>query len=217
MGRHEDRHAQVGVRALQRLHERVQTLEVIDVLLAMRADEQERPGCQPHPPCRVGALDRVTVMIDDLAHRRSGEADLAGLKPLPQEVPAGMFGVDEIEVGDVVDEPPVRLLGHVEIEAAVAGLHVEHRHAHAPGHDRGQAAVRVSEDEDGVRTHLTEHPLGPDERPAEDGAERRGVDPEVVVRGPQLQLVEEDLVELVVVVLAGVDQHVLEPRRRDGR
>ena len=49
------------------------------------------------------------------------------MQSLGQQVAAGVLGVDQVEVGDVVDQPPVGLLGHVQVEAAVAGLHVVRR------------------------------------------------------------------------------------------
>jgi len=67
--------------------------------------------------------------------------------------------VDEVEVGYVVDDAAVGLLGDVGVEAPVAGLHVVEGDLHALGHDAGEAAVGVAEDEDCVRVLLPEHLL----------------------------------------------------------
>jgi len=62
-----------------------------------------------------------------------------------------MLGVDEVVVGDVVDEAPVGLLRHVLVETPVAGLHVVDGNPHPLRHHRGKARVRVAEHEHGVR------------------------------------------------------------------
>ena len=72
------------------------------------------------------------------------------MNPLRQEVAAGVLGIDEVEVGDVVNKSPIGLLGNVLVEAAVAGFHVIDGNVHALGHHCGNAAVRVAQHEDGI-------------------------------------------------------------------
>src|SRR5664280_1175620 len=43
-----------------------------------------------------------------------------------------MLGVDQIEVGDVVNEPAIGLFGHILVEAPVARLHVVNGDPHPP-------------------------------------------------------------------------------------
>lgn len=65
-----------------------------------------------------------------------------------------MFRVAKVEVGDVVDQTPVRLLGNILVEAAIAGLHVEYGDAESLRHHGGEAAVRVPEYENCIGTLL---------------------------------------------------------------
>jgi len=59
-------------------------------------------------------------------------------------VAAGVLGVNEVEVGDVVDDSSVGFFGDVEIEAAVTGFHVEDGDVHAFGDVGGEAGVGVA-------------------------------------------------------------------------
>ena len=60
----------------------------------------------------------------------------------------------------MVDDAAVDLFGHAVVEAAVARLHVADADAHALGDERGEAGVRVAEDEDRVGLLGAEELLG---------------------------------------------------------
>ena len=77
---------------------------------------------------------------------------------------------------------------------------------------RRQGAVGVAEHEERVGPLGGQHGLGLAQDVAERGAQRGDVHVEHVVGQAQAQLLEEDLVELVVPVLAGVHEHVLDAR-----
>ena len=62
------------------------------------------------------------------------------MQALGEQVAAGVLGVDEVEVGHVVDDAAVGLLGDVLVEAAVAGLHVVDGDPHPLGHHGGDAS-----------------------------------------------------------------------------
>ena len=129
-------------------------VRVVDVLLAVRADQEVAARVE----IRAGRARRTprsaAVVLEHLAHRRAGVQDPARVQALGEQVASGVLGVDEVEVGDVVDQPAVGLLRDVLVEAAVAGLHVVDRHPHPPGHQRGDAAVGVAEHEHRVRPRL---------------------------------------------------------------
>jgi hypothetical protein len=55
-----------------------------------------------------------------------------------------------------------------------------------------------------------QHLLGPDQGLAENVSERAGVDTQQIVGLADAEIVEEDLIERLVVVLSGVDQHVID-------
>ncbi len=77
------------------------------------------------------------------------------------------------------------------------------------GQRAGQGGVRVAVDQDPVRLLLEQHLLEPLQHLRGLPAVRGGADAEVIVGRRQVELVEEDIGELLVVVLAGVDEHLL--------
>ena len=117
--------------------------------------------------------------------------------------------VVDFVVGNIVDDLAVGLLRHPFIEASIARLHVKDRDLSALGGDRRQAAVGIAEDQHRLRLHLRQHRVELDDGVADrlGGVGAGGV--QEMVRLADLQVGEEDLVELVVVVLAGVYQDVI--------
>ncbi len=120
-----------------------------------------------------------------------------------------MLRVDEIEVGDMIDDPPIELLGHIEIEASVAGFHVVDRNLHPPGHDARDGAVGIPENQNRVRFLFLQHALGADKRVAQHITERRRVHLEEMSGLFDFQVLEEHLVQLVVIVLSGVNEYMV--------
>ncbi len=109
----------------------------------------------------------------------------------------------------MVDDPTVGLLRHPVVEAAVSSLHVKDRDLAALGRDDRQAGVGVTEYQKRVRLHLIDHTVHGDDDPADCLGGIRPGGLEEVVGLPQLEIAEEDLIELVVVVLARVDEHMV--------
>ncbi len=186
-----------------------QSLRVVDVLLAVHRDQVVAAATQAKPFESRRPLDLTVVRSEHLSHRRPGDERSPRRQALREQVPSGVLGVAEVEVGDVVDESAVRLLGHILVEAAVARLHVEDRDPQPLRHDGSDTAVGVPQDEHGIRTLFQEHRLDAGEYPAQNGTERGRVDVQEVVRLAQAQLVEEDVAEQVIPVLAGMHQLVV--------
>ena len=182
----------------------------VDVLLAVGGEQHVALGLQAELGQDVRRLDLVQVGAKDLRHGRARHVGaLRGAAGVLQ-VAAGVLGVGQVDVGDHVDDAAVGLLGQALVLAAVARLHVEDGDVEPLGRDGGQAAVGVAEDEEGVRLRLHHELVGGGDdvahRLAEVGAHGVQVDVGVVQR----QVAEEDAVERVVVVLAGVRQQAVE-------
>ena len=60
--------------------------------------------------------------VEDLEHRAAGLDDAIGGESFAEEVIAGDGGVGQVDVGEVVDDLAIDLLGDALIEAAVAGF-----------------------------------------------------------------------------------------------
>ena len=182
----------------------------VDVLLAVCRQQHVAPGLQSELGEDMGPLDLVKVGAQHLGHGRARDVGALGCAAGVLEVAACVLGVGQVDVGDHVDDASVGLLGQALVLAAVARLHVEDGDVQALGRDGGQAAVGVAQDQQCVGLDL-HHQLvarGDDvsDRLAQVGA--HGVQVDVGVG--KLKVAEEDAVERVVVVLAGVRQQAVE-------
>ena len=159
-----------------------------------------------------GVADAEADVGHDVAHE-----DGARLEALGGQVPHGDVGRGQAQVGGVVGEDAVVLLGHAPVEGAQAGLEVGQGEVQL---HRGQRArergVRVAVDQHPVGAVLVDHRVQRREDAARLDAVRAGADAEVDVRCGDLQVGEEDVRHQGVVVLAGVDDDVVVARRLQG-
>ncbi len=123
------------------------------------------------------------------------------------QVGRGGVGRRQQQRRQVIHHDAVRLFRHPPIERAQAGLEMRDGQIELGGDQRrGERRVDVADDDDEVRPLLGEDRLEAEHH-------RRGLrrvaaaaDAEIPIRLRQRQLVEEDLRQGVVVVLAGVDE-----------
>src|SRR5205085_12463519 len=102
------------------------------------------PRLQPEPRVRVRGPNLLFVVAEHLVDRVADDVDAPALYPLAQEVLPAARGVGHQHIAAVVDDAAVDLLGHADVVAAVAGLHLDDGDAEALGDDRRGAAVRVA-------------------------------------------------------------------------
>ena len=112
---------------------------------------------------------------------------------------------------DVIGGDPVDFLRHVAVEAAQPRLDMGHRHA-LLGRDQraGNRRVRVAVNEHSIRTGFEDHLLELLQHATRLLTVRAGSDAEIDVGPRDLELVEEHVRELGIVVLARVDDQVLD-------
>ncbi len=128
--------------------------------------------------------------------------------PSREQVTARVLGIGQVDVGCMVHEPPVDLFGHPLVEAAVSGFHVKHRNLAAFGGDNREAAVGVAEHQQRVGLLFRQDSVGADDDVAYRLRRGRARAIEKVVRLADAEFLEEYLVQLVIVVLPGMHQHV---------
>ena len=182
----------------------------VDVLLAVGGEQHVAPGLQAELGEDVGRLDLLQVGAQDLGHGRAGYVGALRRAAGVLEVAARVLGVGQVDVGDHVDDAAVGLLGQALVLAAVAGLHVEDGDVQALGRDGGQAAVGVAKDQQRVGLHLHHQLVARGDDVSHGLAQIGAHGVQVDVRVVQRQVAEEDAVERVVVVLAGVRQQAVE-------
>ena len=175
--RRDDHRQGVGVgQAVEHATEPGELFGKVDVLLAMRTDDEVFPLLQSESLEHVAPLDLRQVVVEHLVHRAAGLDDAVGRQALAEQILARNAAVGKVDVGDVVDDLAVDLLGHPLVEAAIARLHVEDGDLLPLGRDRGQAGVRIAEDEHGVRPDFAEQriDLGDDQADRFGGRRARG-------------------------------------------
>ncbi len=144
--------------------------------------------------------------LDGLDDRVAGDEDPTLVDSFGDEVLPVQGGGCETEVGEVVCDDPVVLLGHPAIEAPQTRFDVDQGNVggvrgQCPGGDR----VGIALDNDGERTVFCEQGIDTLGCTADLGAATFRTDPDVEVGPGHAELVEEDAGQLRVVMLACVD------------
>ena len=153
--RRED-HAQAGVRChrIQDCGQRAQIHRRVDVFFTVRADDEVALRLEAQARQHVRPCNLVAIVLEDLDHRAAGLDDAVRRKAFAHEILAGDAAVRQVDVRDVIHEPPIDLLGDAVVEAAVPRLHVEDGDAAALRRDGRERAVSVAQDEQRVRLCL---------------------------------------------------------------
>ena len=158
----------------------------------------------------VGPFDGGQVLPQHLGHRAAGDIGALAGGALGVQIASGVLGIAHVHVGNMVHDAAVGLLGQTLVEAAVAGLHVEDGDVQPLGRDGGQAAVGVAQDQQRVRLQPDHELIAFGDNVPDRLAEVLAHRVEIVVGRAQAEVFEKDAVQGVVVVLAGVDQDLLE-------
>ena len=210
MRRHDDALPETLADGVENVDELSKLVIKIDILFAVTADDEVVAIDQTEALEHVRCLDLRQVMVKNLEHRAAGLDDTIGRKTFAQEVFTRNGAVGQVDVADVVDDLAIDLLGDALVEAAVARLHVKDGDLASLRGQRAETAVRVAQNENGVGFDLGQRLIGA----SDDEPDRRGGIPsggvEEHVGLADIEVFEEDLVELVVVVLARVDDHVVD-------
>ena len=132
---------------------------------------------------------------------------VSGRIPSDQVAPC-VFGQHQVDVGEVIKHLAVQLLRHPLVEAAIARLEMKDRDLAALGRQDRETGIGVPVQQQRVGPLRGEHLVAFLDDPR-DGL--RGIGSgrvQEMVRLADFQVVEENLVQLVVVVLPGMDQYV---------
>jgi hypothetical protein len=143
----------------------------------------------------------------DIANEMDGFAGAA----LFEEVVDGILFGDKEIVGDGVGEDAVDLFGHGAVEAAEAGFDVGDANAEFDSSEGdGDGGIDVPDDENEMGLVLEKHGFDALKDFGRLGGVGAGTDLEIDVRRGDAHLLEEDVGEFFVVVLARVDEDGLD-------
>ena len=206
----ENRHVVLLRYGVDGVEEAQEVLLGVDVLLAVGREEDILPFLQAEALVDVAGFDVGEVLVQHLGHRRTADVGALLGKAAVGEVSAGVLGVADVYIGDDVYDAAVGLLGETLVLAAVARLHMEDWYMEALGGDGAETGVCVAEDEKGVGLCGHHQLVGAVDDVAYGGAEVITHGVHIDLRGGELQVAEEDAVEVVVVVLAGMGEDYVE-------
>ena len=195
--------------SVQRLQQRAQAPGAVHVLLAMGADYEILATFQVVRVERARGIYLRAKVLQDFRHRRSGLDDALRGEPFRDQVSASVLGVRQIDVAGMVHDPPVNLLGHAIVEATVARFHMEHGYLAAFCHDDAETRVRISEEQHRVGFFAFEHAVEGFDDAGDRGGGRRAGCIQEVVRFTYAEIEKKYLVQLEIVILARVHQHVI--------
>ena len=182
----------------------------VDVLLPMGREQDIAPFFKAQPLQHIAGFDLGKIGTQDLGHGAARHIGALFGRALGVQIAARMLGVAQVHVADVIHDAAVGLLGQALVKAAVAGLHVKDGDVQALGCDGGKTAVRVAQNQQRVGLLLRHQriALGNDVADGLSQITAHGV--QVKIRRAQFQILEENLVERIVVILARVDQKLIE-------
>ena len=158
----------------------------------------------------VGSFDFLQIIVQHLGHGATGDIRAFLGQATVSEIAAGMLAVGHVHITDDVNDAAIGLLGEAFIFAAVACFHVENRDMEALGADDAETAIGVAQDEHGIGFDFHHKLVALGDDVAHGLAQVVAHSVHVDLRVGEFQVLEEDAVEVVVVVLAGMCQDAVE-------
>ena len=205
-------HRQVVLRrhGVYRREERTEILLRVDILLPVGREQNVLAFFQTEPGVNVACLDLRKILVQHLRHGAAHHEGALLRDARGVQIAPCVLGVAEVYIGGHVYNAAVRFLRQALVKASVSGLHVENRNVQPLGGDDGQAGIGIAQHQHGVRPDLLHEGVALGNDRADRLAEVRPGGIQVIVRGTKPQILKEHLVQLVVVILPGVDENLME-------
>ena len=176
----------------------------------MRGNNEVFPFFQTERFEDLGLTDLGKVLHQYFVHRATGLDHTVGGKAFAQQVFARDAAVGEVDVAGMVDDFPVAFFGNPLVEATVTGFHVEDGDVALFGGYGAKAGVGVAQNQKGIGVFLLEDRVYVDQDLARGGGGIGSGGIEEMVGLAQTEVFEEEFVEFVIVILAGVDQDMVD-------
>ena len=181
----------------------------VNVFFAMYGDKKVFSWFQVQGAESLRQLYFWHVIIQHFFHRAAGEVYPSVLYSFRKQMTAGMFGIYQVKVGNMIDHTAVYFFGHIEIEAAVAGFHMKNGDMHTLCHIGGQAGVGVAEYQQRIWLFLNKYCFGFADNIANGRTKRRSVYMQEMIGFAQFEFIPENFVELIIVVLPGMNDDMV--------
>ena len=189
--------------------ETVEVLLGVDVFFAVGAQQNVLALGEAKTRVDVACLDRSQIFVQNFGHGAAGHVRTFLGQTAVGQVAAGVFGISHVHIANDVNDAAVRLFGEAFVLATVARFHVENRDVQTLCRDCRKATVGIAQDEHRIGL-ASDHKLVAAIDDVADGSA------EVIAHGIHVdfwiletQVLEEDAVQVVIVVLAGVCENAV--------
>ncbi len=181
----------------------------VDILFAVGAQQNILALFKAQTLVNVTGLDCRQILMQNFGHGAASHVSTFLGKSAVSQVAASMLGIGHVHVADDIDDATVGLFGQAFVLAAVAGFHVENRDMQTLSTNSREAAVRVTENQQGIGL-AGDHQLVAAVDDVADGCTEVVADGiHVDFRILEAQVLEEHAVQVVIVVLTGMSQNAV--------
>ena len=194
---------------VNRLEKGQEVLLRINVLFPVRGEQDVFPFLEMQSLMNVAGLYFGQILMQNFRHGRTRHIRTLLGNPRSVQVSAGMLRIAEVHIGNDVHNTAVGLLRQALVKAAVTCLHMEDGDMQTFCAYHAQAGVRVSQHQHGIRFHLHHQLVAGVDNITHRGTEVITDGIHIHIRVFQLQITEEDTVQVIVVILAGVGQQTV--------
>jgi len=210
MGGVDHRHL-IGLRhVVDGVHQGEEIVFQINVFLPVRGNEDIFALFQSQPFQHVAFFNAGHGVVQHLPHGGAGNEDGLAVNALAEQIAAAVFGVGHVDVGNMIHDLAVDHFADVPVPAAVARLHMEDRHLQPLGGNGAQGGVGIAQHQQRVGLFLLNDLVAGCDDIAHGLSQIAAHRVQIIVRRPQFQLLEENIVQVGVVVLAGMHQNMIE-------
>ena len=182
----------------------------VDILFAVGAQQNIFALFKAQTLVNVTGLNCRQILMQDFGHGAARHVRTFLGESAVGQIAACVFGVGHIHIADDIDDATVGLFGQAFVLAAVTGFHVENRDMQTLSANSREAAVRVTENQQGIGL-AGDHQLVATIDDVPDGSAKvitHGI--HVNFRILEVQVLEEHAVQVVVIILASVRQDAVE-------
>ena len=182
----------------------------VNVLFTVGAEQDVFALLESKALVNIAGLDLGEILVQDFSHRRARDVCSLLRESAIGKIAACVLAVGHIHVGNDIHDPAVGLLRKAFVLAAVTCLHVEDRNMQALGSDYAETAVGIAQNKNSVRLDCDHQLVTLRDDIAHSLAQVSAHGVHIHLRICKLEVFEEDSIEVVIVVLAGVRKNHVE-------
>ena len=192
------------------IHQWEEVALYIDILFTMSREEDILVWLEVEILQHVWSLNMWHYLRENFCHRRSYNISVLWPNTWFEDISASMLGIAHIDIGCNVNNSTYYLFRKVLVLATVTSLHVEDRNFKTLCCNNAQARVSVAKNDHRIRLYLNHEVVSLGNDVTHCLTNVLTYYPEVVIRLPKTEILKEYLVEVVIIVLTCVNQHMVE-------